>query len=134
MVDVLISKCLSDIMTTGVHCQENLYFTTYQLHGSQMFFPPQVSLVLRSHSCHHVVCVHYNVNKIVDDVRECSVTPWKLEVEFKKSYFTTVVHDTTHNTLKYIINENLRYINILFRSYEWILFYINKFKGYDVAS
>lgn len=47
---------------------------TNQLDGGQMFFPPEVFLVLRSHRRHHVVKVHDYVHHVVYQIRKRSVT------------------------------------------------------------
>jgi len=44
-----------------------------QLNSGQMFFPPEVLLVLRSHRRHHIIKVHYYVDQVIHQVRKCSM-------------------------------------------------------------
>lgn len=43
----------------------------------EVFLPPQIFLVFRSHCWHHVIKVHYNMHHIVYQIWECAVTSCK---------------------------------------------------------
>lgn len=51
-------------------------FSTYHLQVGDPVFPPQILLEFWSHGGQHVVEVHDNVHKWVDDANESSVSTW----------------------------------------------------------
>lgn len=69
----------------------------YKLHHlecGKVFLPPDVSLVARAHGSHHVVEVHYDVHKRVEEGKERTVATWcKLESHPYRERHDTVVND-----------------------------------------
>lgn len=47
---------------------------THHLEGCEVFLPPDILLILRTHGSHHVVKVHYDVNERVEQSEESAVT------------------------------------------------------------
>lgn len=45
----------------------------YHLESSEVFFPPDIFLVLGSHRCYHIIEIHNNMNKSVEQSEKCAM-------------------------------------------------------------